>query len=587
MSGHGPTITLVGNSSSNGGGNHHHLLARRQSAVCLLCVTCFCLGLFSAQTFPPAQSSVEMKTTQQHHPTTAGVQHQHGTSNEARVIMQQTEKASAVSSGNEEVIHAMESLLLHHQPGSFVVSAGTTGPGRVQQEEEESEKNEEVKKVQPVLPENEPVSLNSMKANETTTKTAPTSTTILALLPPHPDLSVTRELQKVIQNSPSGGLNNPLLNCSATSQVRISSIQESETGNDHYWMLESLDGTGQKKTIGGDEFYISYLDEAYMNTNSSSHHPTAVAFVRDQQDGTYRLDFVTSPFNYKPHKSLTGHGLVMVSFQYTCGIGSMTNHTKDSWKHGGTSGSSPTVRLLTANVSHAPPMRIFKPPPATLAFNNFSNVHVFGDSTMCQLVGTVWDSKKVSHRSNNYTNLHHCTSQLAFAIHPGTAISAVGGIARGAYDGGKILTNDASTALILGAGAWDLFRNPYPLTVEGPGYTHLVGCQMMVEKIRELFPNITLIWRSMTAMHIHAVALGRLGQHAVAERVRYLSTSRAERLYRQQKALMEKLNVTFLDVYEATYLLADYTQYSDALHYTPVANARILAWLYPNYHNGE
>jgi hypothetical protein len=112
---------------------------------------------------------------------------------------------------------------------------------------------------------------------------------------------------------------------------------------------------------------------------------------------------------------------------------------------------------------------------------------------------------------------------------------------------------------------------------------HLVACRRMVENIRERFPKITLIWRSPTAMHIHAVKLWKLEDRAVAERVRYLSNSRVERLYLQQKALMEQLNVTFLDLYEATYLLADYTKSGDALHYTPEANARMLSWLYPNY----
>jgi hypothetical protein len=428
------------------------------------------------------------------------------------------------------------------------------------------------------------VQTNALLSNQENESTATATTrTTLALLPNQPDLSLTSVLERVIQGPSSL---NPLLNCSATSQVRIVSVNN-ETA-DHYWMLQSLDANGQEKTVGGDEFYVSFLDTAYMNISYSDggggdDHPTAVAFVRDQGDGTYRLDFVTSPFNYDPNKALMGHGLLMVDFQYTCGIGYMTNHSKNSWKHGGTSGSTPTLRFVKTAVSQAPPLRIFQK-PSTLALNNFSNVHVFGDSTMCQFVGTVWDNKVHSHRDNNYTNLHHCTKQVDFVIHPGSAMSAVNGIANGVFNGRKIMTNEASTALIMGAGAWELIKNPNPLSLEAPEYRHLLACQMMIERIREQFPNITLIWRSPTAMHIHVVKLWKLEQRAVAERVRYLSTSRVERLYLQQKALMEKLNVTFLDVYEATYLLADYTQSSDALHYTPEANARMLSWLYPKYY---
>jgi hypothetical protein len=62
----------------------------------------------------------------------------------------------------------------------------------------------------------------------------------------------------------------PLEHCAPTTQIQL------QIFNASLWILQSLDEEGNKKTIGGDEFYISYRD--YGNPNwSDGGDATAVA----------------------------------------------------------------------------------------------------------------------------------------------------------------------------------------------------------------------------------------------------------------------------------------------------------------------
>jgi hypothetical protein len=72
--------------------------------------------------------------------------------------------------------------------------------------------------------------------------------------------------------------------CSQTTQVRILPICP-------YWELHTLDQTGAPKDVGGDDFYVTYTDDAVVKHNND-HHPTAVAEITDLQNGSYRLSFV-------------------------------------------------------------------------------------------------------------------------------------------------------------------------------------------------------------------------------------------------------------------------------------------------------
>jgi hypothetical protein len=65
----------------------------------------------------------------------------------------------------------------------------------------------------------------------------------------------------------------PLANCSVTSQVRI--LQKSS----QQWMMQSIDVNGNNKTVGGDEFYVTYTD----NNPTQKEKHTAAALIQDLQ----------------------------------------------------------------------------------------------------------------------------------------------------------------------------------------------------------------------------------------------------------------------------------------------------------------
>jgi hypothetical protein len=75
--------------------------------------------------------------------------------------------------------------------------------------------------------------------------------------------------------------------CMITSQVRVILSQP-------FWTMQAIDQHGKNCRQGGDDFHVTFTD--YSSSSSISEPETALAFVSDRQDGSYRLDFVgTSP----------------------------------------------------------------------------------------------------------------------------------------------------------------------------------------------------------------------------------------------------------------------------------------------------
>jgi hypothetical protein len=159
----------------------------------------------------------------------------------------------------------------------------------------------------------------------------------------------------------------PLTNCSATSQVRTQQYSDAS------WTLVSPDTEGHTKTMGGDEYYVTYTD-------ASSKKVTLAAFIfldHDNGDGTYNLDFSTTPLN--PVR-ITGRGRLTVHLQYTCGIGTIPQPLKNEWVYGGAChviliGVEPMSPLPPIASSHHQQMLV-------LTFSNNSMVIGYGDSLM-------------------------------------------------------------------------------------------------------------------------------------------------------------------------------------------------------------
>jgi hypothetical protein len=98
---------------------------------------------------------------------------------------------------------------------------------------------------------------------------------------------------------------------------------------------------------------------------------------------------------------------------------------------------------------------------------------------------------------------------------------------------------------------------------------------------------VTLFWKAPSAAHPHRVSLEECYARPTCEsRVRYLSNSRIDYLYRQQiRLMMDELRVPVLDVYEASYLSADRSMPGDGRHFDLEYNKMVLSWFYPSADN--
>jgi hypothetical protein len=273
----------------------------------------------------------------------------------------------------------------------------------------------------------------------------------------------------------------PLANCSVTSQVRI--IQKSRNSQ---WILQSVDTNGNDKAEGGDEFYVTYTDNQRLQTKNRNH--TAVALISDLENGSYALDFVTTPMD--PNSgNLTGAGTLTVHFEYTCNIGRSPQPTKVDWKFGGAT----LIHHSKLNISQ-PPIRAFQFPPGDIDFSTFDRVVWFGDSLMETFVRKrgrprQMYQKNAIYRKNTELELNSTTiDDLLEKLE--------------AWHGKQYLRNSAiDVALLLGSSAWDI-TEPHPIaTRTRPEFSdHLDACRRFVLKVQALYPNVTVMWKAPAAM---------------------------------------------------------------------------------------
>jgi hypothetical protein len=378
------------------------------------------------------------------------------------------------------------------------------------------------------------------------------------LLPNSTDATAeNRVLKQLVNVTTLDEENNPLHNCSVTTQVGIFRL-------DSQWLLQSIDAQGNDKGVGGDEFYITFTDNVERNSNSSERKATAVALITDRQDGTYLLDFVTTPMNPKPG-NLTGAGILTVHFQYSCGIGRIYQPLKDSWKGGGSSMTSFSAKTIE------PPLRTFQPPlNHGIDLSVFNLTISFGDSLMDMLV---------KHDGNPLRpNLHFRVSVRSELSTKGLPV-ILRKLRR--WHKHELINTNKSVALIMGSSIWDILQ---PRNIQGPLFTdHLNATRQLVETIQKHFPAVTLFWKAPSTAHPHRIALEECYRDPKCLlRARYLSSSRVEYLHRKQmRLMMDELRVPVLDVFEASYLSADWTLPGDGRHYDVAYNKMVLSWYYP------
>lgn len=351
------------------------------------------------------------------------------------------------------------------------------------------------------------------------------------------------------------------------------------------WELQSLDCQGNPKTMGGDEYYVTFTDASLAATNAHSKDEdvwtqpvSAVAWIQDQSNGRYTLDFQASPMSpssLPPHRN-KGGGIVTVYFQYTCGIGRMAFPLKKNWTNGGQS----VTWARTESLSLLPPLRPFEIPEHRPNIWNFTNIIPIGDSLLQHFMEVLGMKFTNMNQALNSTTLYKWKSTLRSQMN---------------------FKDQSACAIIAGSCAWDIFelqkvRTTTPMELgssnnhtEPPQWMdHQLALSRWLSFVHQTYPNVTIFWKSCAGFHIHVPYLHQghtPGQRrTMDQRLKYMSTSRATSIHQvqmqvvQQAQLLRPGKVHFLNVYPAMYLSADYTRPGDGRHYQYNINSRIANW---------
>lgn len=333
--------------------------------------------------------------------------------------------------------------------------------------------------------------------------------------------------------------------CSVTSQIKL--YAQNDT-----WLLQSLDESGTPKTIGGDEYYITYTEESGLRS---------VAFIEDCANGLYRLQFTEAPLNARPSN---GSGTVDIYLEWSCGLGLVQPPLKDTWFTGGMI----NAHWNRSNMAAPSHVKTWQNPNHDKLLHRYLHVVNIGDSTMVQFVSRNWCTK-------NYKRNIRCNKGLKSPYY----MHMRNGTMEMVRSSDAFLTED-NVALLLGSNAWDITADVLGLMgAEMREFTETATT--LIREIREIYPNVTVIWKSGTSLHPHRLLEYPGEDWYYVMRTAYMSNSRARMHYELEKNLMAALEIPFLDLFDFTYLQANYHKTpSDALHVSPQMNRIMLSWFY-------
>lgn len=278
------------------------------------------------------------------------------------------------------------------------------------------------------------------------------------------------------------------------------------------------------KGVGGDEFYLT----GYSNENV-----VAVAEVNDLRNGSYSLSWCGQHASAMVDK-------VVLTPQYTCGYGTFAPPTKQYWPDG--------------KRSHAKPVTLLEHDQIKLKTNPLVNkvripkgktIVAHGDSLMEQFT---------ARRPVKYSKVQAALTTRNVVTHFLAPID-------------KLVVKHSPDVLMLNSGVWDILESGPDQAYEEFS-DHLQALVFLLTHIHNKYSDIKIVWKSMTAMHLHRCDCGV--SQACKDRVKYMSTSRAKALYLAQKETIENLfpRVTFLDMYHHTYANAHQSRPNDGRHYT-------------------
>ena len=360
---------------------------------------------------------------------------------------------------------------------------------------------------------------------------------------------------------------NPLKNCKPTSQIKIFFTSPK-------WTMVTLDEDGNHKSHGGDEFYITYED--FNDPAFNKVEVSAVSIPTHVGNGIYQLEFVSSPVRYDedPKESYTdaaGRGVLTIYYQYTCGMGELARPYKKHWKDCGTSRSSTQLY----NVS-SPIIRKFVPPNISVNLASYKKVICFGDSIMNNLCGMYWNKFRVR-KPNVY-----CHGNVGVEYALGTVDGLYAKLVDWHHKDLQAAANTSSStvALLLGSAVWDILE-PRSKSHQGQYFEdHIQACKKMIESVRANYPNVDIVWKSPQGLHVQALKPPCFEDWNCIKRTKYMSSTLAQVLWKQQKKLMDELNVPFVDLYEASSLSADQLMPGDGRHYRYLINEKMMDFMY-------
>jgi hypothetical protein len=298
-------------------------------------------------------------------------------------------------------------------------------------------------------------------------------------LPEQPDIEAQERVRKATNNN-----NNNDVTC----QVQIT-LDDSKKG----WLLTSLDSRGVPKTSGGDEFYIRYTEE-HQNKDDDETSPAvlAVAVMEDLDNGTYLLDFCTSPTHPElpsPPTSEANQGaLITIYMEYSNGMGQMPPPSKNTWENGG---YTHTRYISCQQVSQRPPIRRFTPPTQGIDLSIYKLVVCFGDSTMDQFVRQRPNTKGKYYFQPNLL----VGEKVRIGLNSTTVQELLRLLEQ---DHGETLRTTSSgentTALLVGSCLWDILDSQD--TLQGKEYyDHAQACREYIHQIRATYPGVVLLWK--------------------------------------------------------------------------------------------
>jgi len=392
--------------------------------------------------------------------------------------------------------------------------------------------------------------------------------------------------------------------CDPTTNYRLSQLQGQEI------ILQSYYGS-KEKTTGGDEFYSTII---FNNSPADSSTVVAVGRVSDLSDGRYAVVFkslvelekydnfpdtrsrfynVSLTNNSNGNGNGNGNGnnsgfALKNILQYSCGEGALPPPSKEFKPFNGAINREVHMEFPLSWIQMEKPLQQTQP---QIDLNNFDRVIALGDSLMDQLlqgskseneVAPPWTFDSIQSPLFSDTLKHFLDPIRKCCKDPNRS-----------QPGRRFLGNDThrlslhvpaegvcstnKTLLLLNSGVWDLLddgtqkkpsKSKTCCDYDADFKDHVAALRMLLSFIRHQFKDVTIGWKSMTAVHVHGVVDCK-NRGGCANRVKYMSSSRAEAIFQKQKDLIrqEFPDVLFIDLYNLTYPRAHQVKYNDGRHY--------------------